>query len=324
MQYQIEKIHENDLQNTDLNSSKYHSHLIQPLFIDYQKEFHRTSIFKNCSLKIKTENNNIILPMTVEIKNELKELNFYNYPIIIHYTKEINNIDNEIIKKVLIDFANQNKISKFKICFKKINKLDNLFDCNFYLISKKVFINLKDSEEKIFKNFKPNLRNELKKSYGIEQLKYRLIDSENYKNEIIQMKELHKKVAGFQTRSDDSWLINQKMILNKEAFLIEVSFGNEKISYSLFQVSKTVCNYFSSCTNRNMFKVYRNINHKSMWQAIQYAINKTNFFFIGDVKIYSRENLSEKEKSISFFFSRFNEPTFNYYYSDSLDYLNFS
>jgi hypothetical protein len=322
--YQVEKIHSNVLKDTILNSSKYFSHLIQPFFIEYQKEFHKNSIFEDCTLKIKTENNNIIIPMTIEVKDKVKELNFYNYPIIVHCTQKINNSDNNIISNNLIFFANQHKISKCKILFKKIKKLDESMINNFFLISKKVFLDLTKSKEQIFKNFKPNLRNELRKDYGSKHLKYRIVDHLNYKDEIINMKELHKKIVGFQTRSDNSWFINEKMILNRQAFLIEVSLGDQKISYSMFQISQTTCNYFSSCTNRDMFKVYRNINHKSMWYAIQYAINKTKYFFIGDVKISSKELLSEKEKSIGFFFSRFGEPTYNYYYSDNLNYMDFT
>ena len=157
--YQVEKIHSNILKDTILNSSKYFSHLIQPFFIEYQKEFHKNSTFEDHTLKIKTENNNIIIPMTIEVKDEVKELNFYNYPIIIHCTQKINNSDNNIINDNLNFFANQHKISKCKILFKKIKKLDESLINNFFLISKKVFLDLTKSEEQIFKNFKPNLRN---------------------------------------------------------------------------------------------------------------------------------------------------------------------
>ena len=67
--YQVEKIHSNILKDTILNSSKYFSHLIQPFFIEYQKEFHKNSTFEDHTLKIKTENNNIIIPMTIEVKD---------------------------------------------------------------------------------------------------------------------------------------------------------------------------------------------------------------------------------------------------------------
>ena len=322
--YEIEKIHENELQNTALGLSKYHSHLIHPLFIEYQIAYNDNSIFENCSLKIKTKNNNIILPMTIEFKDNIKELNFYNFPITIHCSNEINEQDNNILKKILENFCFKNNISKYKICFKKTNPLEAALKNNFYLITKKIFINCLDSKEKIYMNFKPNLRNELKKNYGNTPLNYRLIDHTNYKNEIIKMKQLHQKVVGFQTRSDKSWAVNEKMILNKNAFLLEVTLNEESISYSLFQINNTICNYFSSCTKRDLFKIYRNINHKSIWHAIKYAVNKTKFFFLGEIKIFSKKPLSEKEKNIDFFFSRFSQPINNYYYSDSLNYLDFS
>jgi hypothetical protein len=120
-EYQVDKINSNSLQDTILNSSKYFSPLIQPLFIDYQKEYYKNSIFEDCTLKIRTKNNNIIIPMTIKIKDEVKELNFFNHPIIVHSTQKINDSDNNIIKNNLIYFANQHKISKFKILLKKKN-----------------------------------------------------------------------------------------------------------------------------------------------------------------------------------------------------------
>jgi hypothetical protein len=322
--YSIEKINFNTLHNTILNSSKYFSNLICPLFIDYQKEFHKKSFFNGHSFKIKTDNNTIFIAMTIETIDGIRELNFYNYPIIIYSSNKISELDNNIIKKILINFGNDYKISKYKICFKKKIELNKNLHNNFFLFCKKIFINLSDSKEKIFMNFKPNLRNELRKNYGIEPLQYRLVDYNNYKDEVHKMKKLHKEIVGFQTRSDNSWLINEKMIMNKKAFLLEVTLDNEIISYSLFHFTKTVCNYFSSCTRRDMFKIHRNINHKSIWSAIQYAANKAKFFFIGDVKIFSKEILTEKEKNIGFFFSRFNEPKNNYYYADNLNYVDFT
>lgn len=321
--YSIKKININELNSTILSSSKYHSTLIQPLYIDYQKEYHKNSVFDDYAFIIKTENNTIFIAMTIEKKNKIRELNFYNHPIIIYSSNKINELDNNIIKKNLIKFGNENKISKYKICFKKEKELENLNN-NFYLITKKVFLSLSNSKEKIFMNFRPDLRNKLRKNYGDKLLEYRLIDFNNYNNEICKMKKLHREVVGFQTRSDASWLINEKMIINKEAFMLEVMLDKENISYSLFQFTKTTCIYFSSCTKRNMFKVFKNIHHKSMWIAIQYAVNKSKFFFVGDVKIFSKKIISEKEKKIGFFFSRFSKPENNYYYSDNINYLDLS
>ena len=77
----------------------------------------------------------------------------------------------------------------------------------------------------------------------------------------------------------------------------------------LFFYNKVTISYFSSVTDREFFNL-GGINHMSLWEAIKFAKNniKLKKFDIGVTNyLYSRSDntISEKEKNISFFKSRF-------------------
>ena len=74
------------------------------------------------------------------------------------------------------------------------------------------------------------------------------------------MKKMHEEISKKITRSNQSWLLNEKMILNNKAFLVQVSDLTKVISYSLFFYNGRESCYFSSCTYRDLFKDYKNIN----------------------------------------------------------------
>ena len=121
------------------------------------------------------------------------------------------------------------------------------------------------------------------------------------------MRDLHIMVSGKETRSKDSWYQNEKMILDGNGFLIKTIYKNKTISYSFFYINKTTCTYFSSCTLRDYFKIIRNINHKSLWLAINYAKGKCDNFFIGSLTKYSKNKVDEKELQIEKFKKKFNK-----------------
>ena len=82
-----------------------------------------------------------------------------------------------------------------------------------------------------------------------------------------------------------TWKINEKMILDNKGLLIKVSENKKLISYNFifFNKENSIC--FSYCTDRNMLKIYKNISHKVIWQAIQYLkLANCKKFYLG-VKI---------------------------------------
>ena len=93
-------------------------------------------------------------------------------------------------------------------------------------------------------------------------------------------------------------------------FSSEINFNNKLFSYYVGfdkKLNKENSIYFSSCTDRNMFKIYKNISHKVIWQAIQYLkLANCKKFYLGVTKsIYSKSLISDKEKSIDLFKSSF-------------------
>ena len=67
---------------------------------------------------------------------------------------------------------------------------------------------------------KYNHRREIKKVYKILELKSKIINYKNFNDNILlEMKLMHKRVAGKKTRSDITWEIMGEMVKEKKAFI---------------------------------------------------------------------------------------------------------
>ena len=169
---------------------------------------------------------------------------------------------------------------------------------------KEIYIDLSLSLENIKSNFSSNLRNEIKKEYS--NTTFEIIDYKNYKKDMIyEMMELHKLVAGRQTRSKDSWQQNEKMILKNRGFLTRVTVDQKVISYSFFYHNEYTCMYLSSVGLREYYKIVRNVHHKSLALAINQAKINCKYFFVGHVTLFDKIPISDKEKNIEKFKAKF-------------------
>lgn len=278
-------------------------------YIDYQKNYFLDSKFKIIEVNLTEKNKNSKLFFTIENRGNMKTLNNFNNPIYIDDLgldlKSYSNLIKEI-KKVCLNEG----ISS--ISFKKKIKQSNLEDqlnknkSHIDFIGIESSINLNDDLNVIFRKFSKGHKSSLKKNY--ENLNYELFDHKNYqKNQIFEMMTFHEKIAGRQTRSKETWKINEKMILDNKGLLIKVLENKKLISYTFIFFNKENSIYFSSCTDRNMFKIYKNISHKVIWQAIQYLklVNCKKFYLGVTKSIYSKSLISNKEKSIDLFKSSF-------------------
>ena len=145
-------------------------------------------------------------------------------------------------------------------------------------------------------------------------MNYEIIDKINYKkNEILNMRKMHIQVSGRETRSKESWIQNEKMILDGNGFIVKAVYKNKPISYSFFFYNNRTCRYFSSCTLREYFKIIKNITHKSLWYAILYAKKNSNYFYVGSSTVFSKKPLSEKELNIEKFKKQFSSKSEEYY-----------
>ena len=108
---------------------------------------------------------------------------------------------------------------------------------------------------------------------------------------------LHQNVSSKKTRSKNTWLVNEKMIINKQGFLIKVMNKDKLISYAFFFHNKSYAIYFSSCTNRETFSLFKNITHKTIWKAIEYLKNiRCRYLTLGHTRTlyYANETISER------------------------------
>lgn len=263
----------------------------------YQELFHKTE-FINESLSI--DNNKIIIPLTKNKKSN--DYSLYGDPIEIFFDEIISFKNYEIIDKYFKKLK-EKKIFKFKIDNEKeiINNKSPLVEKIIY----EIYIDLSENIETIKSRFSSNLRNEINRNY--ENTKYEIVDKNNYEmNEIFKMMKFHIKVSGRQTRSDETWKINEDMLLNDQGFLTRIKYKNDVISYSFFCHDKYTCNYLSSVGERDHYKIIRNMHHKSLWMAINHS-KKSNckYFFVGPITLYSKEEISKKEKNIENFKSKF-------------------
>jgi len=294
-------------------------YFLDKLFVEYLLKYNSTSIFEDKSFIIRNNENVLYCPVTIEKKNGSKYLNFFGNPFFCIYLK------NDI-----------NFFISFKEKIKEIFKKENIVDINFVIeknfpndlnqnnliLNKNPFnkilnvkyIDLSLTDENIKKGFKKGLKYLLNKDYS--KLSYLIIDNTNYNKEVLEMRNMHQEISKKITRTKDTWLINEKMILANKGFLVQVSDENHVISYSLFFNNGQESCYFSSCTYRELYRVYENITHKSIFEAIKYLKSKKcKKLTLGETKIiYSDKIVSDKEKNICMFKSSFGGELVNHYH----------
>jgi len=276
----------------------------------YQKELFHSSSFKEILLDGVDKNDKpVSCLITIEKKNDFKKLNFYNNPIDL----DILNLNEQSYKKIILDIK--------KICFdESINSVlfkKNIKETDIASLSKnqknkidfigvESTIKLTQDLKIIVKDFSKGHRSSLKINY--EKLDYEIFDFKNYRiGQIYEMMKLHEEVSGKVTRSKKTWQINENMILNKKGFLIKVKEENRTISYAFFFYNNDAAIYFSSCTLRETFKLYKNITHKIILKSIEYlrSVNCKNFFLGTTKSIFSNNKIDIKNKNIELFKSSF-------------------
>ena len=276
---------------------KQFRYLLDPFQRKYKELYYDTD-FLNRSLFLNNDNQ-IYIPKTLNKKT--KKYSFYGHPIEIFSKNSISKIDYIKIQNYFEKIKSE-KLFKFQIKFeqdlinKKIQKVEQVIN--------EIYIDLSKTIDEIKNNFSSTLRNEIKKDF--ENTKFEIIDKKNYKkNEILEMMNFHIKIAGRVTRSEQSWKQNEEMILNDKGFLVKVTYKGKLISFSFFFHNNFSCHYSSSVADREYYKQIRNMHHKSLWLAIKHAKTMCKFFNVGTTTIYSKRNISVKEKNIEKFKSKF-------------------
>ncbi len=290
-------------------------------YITYLQEYNNKS-YEDLSFILRENKIEHSILLTLEKNQNNKILNFFGLPFLIQNgDNDISNIrlTIETLKKIFIN----RKINYINLVliFKNINlpEVENLNKKNIKKISIQKFIELDKNIEDIIRKFSKGHKHLINKVS--KELNYQIINFKNYKDEIQDMMRLHQEVSGKVTRSKKTWEINEKMILDKKGFIISVKFGVEVISYSFFYFNNNFSEYFSSCTKRNYFNVFKNVTHNSILLAIKYLKSmKLKYFTLGETKIlYDKNLVSKKEINICTFKNSFGGEEFLKVYYENFD-----
>lgn len=302
--FNINKSSIKNIRKNLINKNIFNKYLLEDIFVNYLKKYHSNTHFEDNSFIYEEARNKVFCPNTIEKKNNETYLNYLGNPIkVFHQNLPINEFKKNFFNS-FINLCDKKEIKNILLCLEiEKNKHENQLSLHEDIIDKvyqESFINLNLSEEEILKGFSKGHKSELKKK---SVFSYKVINCKNYiANLMLKMMELHKMVAGKQTRSLETWLENEKMIMENKGFLVCALLKDKIISYSFFFHDKLSGIYFSSCTDREYFS-YAGITHNSIWCAIKYLKQiGCKYFSLGDVKtLYSKDNITEKEKNIERF-----------------------
>jgi hypothetical protein len=288
--------------------NKFISYKLEKNYLNYRIEY-SSSNFKNCSYLIQDEKKNFCLAL-IFFDEKKNELNFYGHHSEIFFSGEISNNIIEKFKDNLDILKRTFDVDNINLIIRDENLINNKIFQKFRLISQnnEIMIDLDNSLEEISKNFKPILRNELKKNYN--EIRYKIIDKNNYSSQdIIDMKTINENIPTLEKRSLKTWLINEKWILNNEAFLVKIIEKSKTIGFSMFYFNNITCKYFASCIYTKYFKTYKNLQHLAIWKAIQHIKPSCKYFYLGLAVEKSLENINIKEMNIGKFKLKFNKTT---------------
>ncbi|NQZ06905.1 MAG: hypothetical protein HRT35_07060 [Algicola sp.] len=106
--------------------------------------------------------------------------------------------------------------------------------------------------------------------WGEANMSYRLLTADNVKpNEIEAFRQLHIEVAGKETRSTNSWALQQQMIEQGEGFAIYGYLEERLVATGLFVYNQHTCYYGVGAYARDLFD--KSISHALVWRGILQA-----------------------------------------------------
>ena len=278
-------------------SNYENNYLIEDELLDYYCEYGKEKNYTFFNILFQSKESNLFLPYTID-KNY--HCDFFGTPINLFCKKDISEFSDDLKKffeklsfkkKLIFNFKIKKKLDNLSKLLSKIKKNEEIYE--------DTIIDLKLSDREIFSQFSKGHRYEVNRNTN---LKYSILDWTNYKKkQILQMMNLHEFVSNKKTRSTKSWLINEKMIINKKGFLIFVMDQKKIISASFFFMNNFSSIYFSSCTIRDYF-IKTGITHKTIWHAIRY-LKKNNccYLNLGRSKTYFTSSENIKERNIEKF-----------------------
>ena len=159
-------------------------------------------------------------------------------------------------------------------------------------------IDLNKPIESIHSNLSKSCRNSV--SWGRKNLELTFLDSKSIlEGNVDELRDLHIREAGRETRSKKSWRIMYNMIQTGHAFIIEGKMDGILVTSSLFYISQKVCLYAVSASSRDLFD--KPIGHIILWEAINKSKEKGCKYFDSGGLVYnsSKEEVSNKQININ-------------------------
>ncbi|SMM99274.1 hypothetical protein SPONN_396 [uncultured Candidatus Thioglobus sp.] len=243
-------------------------------------------IYKNqIDWKISGDGVNLIKPLFID--NISKKTKKRLEKKIIEVIKEIANILE--IKKIQL-FDDSIKLSSWYLLW--------LERANKSFLTHQLAINLQHSIEEIKldfrKSYKP-LVNKALKEWDVSICDY------NINEDFEAFRLLHLEVAGRETRSRESWKIQQQQIINNEAFLVMVKDKDILIGAGFFNYTKDIGMYSVGAYKRELFD--KPIGHGVQMKAIEVLKEKgCQTYHIGQkMTVLDKPSPTDKELSISHF-----------------------
>jgi hypothetical protein len=226
----------------------------------------------------------------------------------------------KIQNQLILFLKDLNKETELKISeiFDGLQGVSNwifLLKNNFKLIklNQYYYLHILNSLDEIKKNFSQNTRNLVNKNNNFSIFLFEKNICPDIWSDFMK---LHKIVSNKSTRSEQSWKLQLKSLLNEDSFFICAYHGKKIISGAFYLKGKNQAIYGVSATLEKYKK--SNIFYHIKKKSIEYLITqKIKWLFLG--KCYDDfDNVSDRQKTISSFKEKFSSNLiFEYIFSNS-------
>lgn len=246
-------------------------------------------------------------PIVTSLLGEKKHRKIYNDCLAI--VKEIglaNQVESVVIRTIIMDQG----VSLFqKVIMEQGGNVDKVtFQC---------LLDLNQSENEVFMDLRTTYRRYIRMA---EQRWRSVIIDYTSSADLIhetmrKFRELHISVAQRETRSKETWDLQEKAVLSGESIVVLLYDEDELVGASLHSATATMGYYGVGAFKRELFG--EPVSHLSQWRAIQYFIDKKVKWYDIGWRCYpgDKEKPSDKELSIGYFKEGFASKEFVHLYT---------
>ena len=229
----------------------------------------------------------------------------------LRFQTNFNLIEGNAILKLYVKHLNrlEEDIIYHKLPFS--NSIENIFKANFFRGNKLVqfiemYIDLNLSKEDLWKSIRSSYKSIINKD-KVNRSVTQVTDEYEWK----ACQELHFKVSGRRTRSNQTWKIQWKMIKDKSSVAFCVKDKGQIAGFSLFYLSKNIVTYAVGAYDRNLFKE-RPVSHILLWRAIEFFKSlEIDYLFLGEEYL----NMDLRDQKLADI-NHFKKGFANYYLND--------